>query len=180
MIIFVDFDGVIANFVKQYVKFYNNKYGENVDWTTIKRYWLPDSLPKLKVKDVYKCLDTQAFFGTMEPMPGAIDALNYLNEKHTIIIASTMVTARSFVNKTGWLTNHFPWFAVHKHLIAIHDKHLLDQYNSIIIDDSPAVITKFEKSLTVCLSWPHNEVVRGQVDLYARNWSEIISFIDRL
>ena len=94
--IFIDMDGVIANFAKA---------AKEGGW---------DHRP-----------DKHVDFGNLEVMPGAKDALIRLNHDFDIFIASTPPWARPDMwgAKREWLEQHFPWLK--RKLILTHRKDLL-------------------------------------------------------
>ena len=95
-IIYVDMDGVIANF---------DKAAKEGGWT---------HRPDLKVN-----------FRNLELIPGAQDALIRLNNDFDIFIATTPPWSRPKVwgEKRDWIVEHFPWLK--KKMILTHRKDLL-------------------------------------------------------
>ena len=95
-IIYIDMDGVIANFAKAAKEGgWKHRPDKNVDYRTL------------------------------EVMPGAKEALMKLNEDFDIFIASTPPWARPDMwgAKREWLEEHFPWLT--RKLILTHRKDLL-------------------------------------------------------
>ena len=95
-VIYIDMDGVIANFAK----------------AAKKGGW--DHRP-----------DKHVDYRNLEVMPGAKEALMKLNEDFDIFIASTPPWARPDMwgAKREWLEQHFPWLT--RKLILTHRKDLL-------------------------------------------------------
>ena len=94
--IFIDMDGVIANFAKA---------AEEGGWK--------------HRPDVY------VNYRELEVMPGAAEALRKLNQDFDIFIASTPPWARPdmWAAKREWIAEHFPWLK--RKLILTHRKDLL-------------------------------------------------------
>jgi len=103
--IFIDMDGVIANFAKA---------AEEGGWKH-----RPDK---------------HVNYGELEVMPGAIEALEKLNQDFDIFIASTPPWDRPDMwgAKREWIAKHFPYLK--RKLILTHRKDLL--IGDILIDDS--------------------------------------------
>tara|TARA_R110001592_G_scaffold260277_1_gene524674 strand:+ start:676 stop:1113 length:438 start_codon:yes stop_codon:yes gene_type:complete len=103
--IFVDMDGVISNF---------EKAADEGNYT---------SRPDLYVD-----------YRNLEVIPGAKNAMSYLNDNHDVFIASTPPWTRPEVwgQKKEWLEEHFPYLK--RKLILTHRKDLL--IGDILIDDS--------------------------------------------
>ena len=80
--------------------------------------------------------DAPGVFALMDPMPGAIDALERLREKYDIYILSTAPWANpsGWADKLTWVKDHLdPYFT--KRLILCHHKDLLK--GDYLIDDRP-------------------------------------------
>jgi 5'(3')-deoxyribonucleotidase len=105
-IIYIDMDGVIADFDKTKEKLYPN-----------------EKRPELKMD-----------FSKLDTIPGAQDALIRLNQDFDIFIASTPVWDRpeTWSQKREWISKHFPYLK--QKLILTHRKDLL--IGDILIDDS--------------------------------------------
>ena len=105
--IYVDMDGVIANFDKAKKLLPEKQQGR----------------PDLYVDYLY-----------LDVIPGAEKALSYLNEHHEIFIASTPPWTRPEVwsDKRIWLEQNFPYLK--RKLILTHRKDLL--IGDVLIDDS--------------------------------------------
>jgi 5'(3')-deoxyribonucleotidase len=80
--------------------------------------------------------DAPGIFALMDPIPGAIDALNRLKEKYAVYILSTAPwdNPSGWSDKLNWVKDHLdPYFT--KRLILCHHKNLLK--GSYLIDDRP-------------------------------------------
>ena len=111
MRIFIDMDGVIANF---------EKAAENVA--------LEKGVPKLSRPDLF------VNYRNLDVIDGAIEAVDKLNADHEVFIASTPPWTRPEVwgHKREWIGEHFPYLK--RKIILTHRKDLL--IGDILIDDS--------------------------------------------
>ena len=109
--IFIDMDGVIANFEKA------------VENAAVER-----GVPKLSRPDLF------VNYRHLPVIDGAIEAVAKLNADHEVFIASTPPWTRPEVwgHKREWIGEHFPYLK-HK-IILTHRKDLL--IGDILIDDS--------------------------------------------
>ena len=139
--IYVDMDGVIADFEKAAGKLPGEQQGR----------------PDLYVDYLY-----------LDVIPGAEEAISYLNEHHEVFIASTPPWTRiqCWADKRAWLEQWFP--DLKRKLILTHRKDLL--IGDVLIDDSQ---------------------YRGQPDFQGewywfnknwtnRNWNACLEFIKKL
>ena len=78
--------------------------------------------------------DNYVDFGKLEVIPGAIEALEQLNQDFDVFIASTPPWSRPdmWAAKREWLAKHFPYLK--RKLILTHRKDLL--IGDVLIDDS--------------------------------------------
>ena len=75
----------------------------------------------------------------MEPMPGAIEAVNSLAEKYDCYILTTAPwkNPSAWGDKIAWVTKYLD-NTFHKKVIMTHHKELLDDGSAILIDDRKA------------------------------------------
>ena len=135
--IYLDMDGVIADFVKRYKEMYNIE---------------PKEAEKKKEFDKYfNEFIATGQFATLDPMPGAMEGLTFLRKHLTVptqILSSTANEERYDAisnQKLIWLQTHGITFSTnfvpgkrHKYKYAGPDK--------IIIDDTESVINDWRKA----------------------------------
>ena len=111
MRIFIDMDGVIADFEK-----------------AAKNAALEKEVPKLSRPDLF------VNYRNLDVIDGAIEAVAKLNADHEVFIASTPPWTRPEVwgHKREWIGEHFPYLK--RKIILTHRKDLL--IGDILIDDS--------------------------------------------
>ncbi len=89
-------------------------------------------------KILYKGLEKNVphIFSTMEPMPGAIEAFQFLSSKYDTYILSTAPwnNETALGDKVAW-AKKFLGDKIYKRLILSHNKHLNDGH--FLIDDRP-------------------------------------------
>ena len=111
MIIYIDMDGVLADYDKAFAEVRRAQPDVNY----------PQSLPQ--------------FFEHLEPISGAIDAFHQLSAKHDVYILTAPSTRNplSYTQKRLWVENHLG-FDVTERLIICSNKGLLK--GDILIDDN--------------------------------------------
>lgn len=82
--------------------------------------------------------DIPGLFSLMDPMPGAIEAVNTLKEMFDVYILSTAPwkNPSAWSDKVLWVQKYFGEI-FHKRLILTHNKHLCIQPGAYLIDDRP-------------------------------------------
>lgn len=124
-ILYIDMDGVVADFDTPILSIYPDLNNENECW----------AIRHIKVLKVIK--NNPSFFMSLEPIPGAIDAVNELFDsgKYDIYFLSTPMwnVPHSFSQKKIWIQKHFGMKA-RKRLILTYRKDL--NIGHYLIDDT--------------------------------------------
>lgn len=122
-ILYIDMDGVIANFDKAINKIVPDlPLGDGHDY-------------EIRSKMVDKIVTPlNQFFQELEPIEGAIEAVEILKDKYDVYFLSTPMSAvsHSYTGKKEWIEKHFGEWA-NKKLILTHRKDLC--IGDILIDD---------------------------------------------
>ena len=172
MEIFVDVDGVLVNFLKQYTKFYYKETGVLVNWRKIIHY---DLSQNFKIEK-YKYLYDRLFYNNIEFMPNSIKYINLLHKNgYKIYFSTACVTYESMIGKFELLRKTFKFFSI-ENFIVLGCKNYLYTKNGILIDDSPYTFEKSVMPAKICYSWLYNRNVKN-VDLKTNNWHTIYTYI---
>lgn len=182
--IIVDLDGIVVDLITRWLQKYNEVYADNITVDKITKFDF-DSLVKPECgTKIYDFLDYDTF-RYCDPIPGAVDALNKLNEKHFIHIVSAHSAAipESAIAKFHWCAQYIPFIA-QKKITICHQKHLIR--GDMIIDDKYQTIQQCDIDIAAAtIACPWNREGEMYYDLYAKDyttpekcWAEILEWID--
>lgn len=142
MIVFLDMDGVIANWTKQVAKVFSHDYDEMI------ANWQPgvyDTAEHLGISDgwMWKNIDAyETFWEEIEAYDYAHKLVKYLKKNHEVhICSSPSRNKRSMAGKSEWLTKHN--FGFGRNFFFTPQKHLLAAPGRVLIDDLDKNIDKF-------------------------------------
>ncbi len=108
MIILIDMDDTIEQLLKAWLKRVNEKYGYSVRYEDVTCWDVSEPYPGLTKQQVYEVPDEPGFWGTVEPIPGAAEAIrHFMDAGHEVYIV-TATPYRSVREKMDDLL--FTWF----------------------------------------------------------------------
>lgn len=166
--IFCDLDEITAQLLKKWLARYNADHDDKLDINTV--VW--DGLKKQsKIGDkIYEYLHQPGFFADLEPVEGAIEALEEFKADghHVVILSAPSYPGSSAVDKLDWVHKHLPFIHKRDVFLGWH-KYMLK--GDVLIDDSPVNIREYRKEWPetpiFTIAYNHNRDVRHLTDLYA-------------
>lgn len=181
LIINVDLDSIVCEFMPAWLDNYNKIYNGTL---TIEDMY-SHNLREVVAPDAdFGKLFTEDLFLNLKPLPGAIEALKELNEKHIIHIVTAAAAhyPKTASAKLTWCLNNLPFIDPYMFTLSAQ-KHLID--GDIIIDDRYETIKKCKPEIyKITIEYPWNRVGAKYYDLYikdykdpAKCWSTIVSAI---
>jgi 5'(3')-deoxyribonucleotidase len=159
--------------MKEWLRRYNRKYKHNLKKEDILEWDLSKSaLPECGNK-IYEFIENPKLYDKVEPIPYALEGINALRNLGFEIIYATYSTIGVSGRKIFWLKDHGFWNEK-DHYAEIKDKFLLSA--SVIIDDNPVNVQKFQGYLPILFSapWNKNFVWKYRIN----SWKEIIDKIE--
>ncbi len=165
--IIIDMDEVIADPMGDMVRWYKDKYGQDVDYQKmLGGSWLRGFPPEHQ-SIVKERLMTEGFFRGLSVMKDSVEVLKALNERYEVFIVSAATEfPNSLRDKLEWLLEHFPFFSW-KQLTLCGDKRLV--YGDYMIDDHVRNLQHFNGKKYLFTS-AHNLDVEGYDRI--NNWKE--------
>lgn len=177
----IDLDGVVANFTKGWMSFYNRDFGANLTVEDSQRWHDLVHLTHFgNIDEFWKWssdLDGRSVFWHLEPFPGAVEALRSLSDAGHDIVVLTTKPDFAIGDTHEWIEEHgIPTDEIH----ILEDKWLVEC--AVYLDDGPHVLpglVEHRPTATVCrYVRPWNEPVAGAVDV--RDFDEFRDVVDGL
>lgn len=175
--LFLDFDGTLVNSAKRVVEIYNERTGNNADWTKVRKWNFTDQCPGIKpmIKEIFasdEFYEGLEFFNT-----NTLDVLNLLKKRYNVIIC-TIGCWENVSKKVVWIKNN----ADHGNVILIAkddnvmDKSIIDMSGAIIVDDHEDNLfsSNAETKISFGTRAEWNENWDGRVCL---DWTDLINLI---
>lgn len=164
----IDLDGVVANFTKGWMDFYNRDFGTSLEVGDSRRWNdLVDLTHFENIGEFWRWssdLDSHSIFWHLETFPGAVPAIRSLvDDGHSIVVVTTK-PGFAVQDTHEWLERHrIPAAEVH----ILEDKWLVDC--DVYLDDGPHILpglVKHRPGSTVCrYVRPWNDPVPGAIDV---------------
>ena len=172
MRVLIDMDGVLCDFVGQCIKYSKEYFGEDRITPYIPTFSQPQAINWLRRFYAYP-----NFFETMDPIPGAIEGIRELMQKHEcfIVTAPAKKHPDAYKGKHLWLEQYIPEMI--NRLFITPLKYMVR--GDYLIDDLPKNLNAFP-SKTICYNQPYNqapELFHKPLDYRVNNWEEINSIL---
>jgi len=178
----IDLDGVVADFNTGWTRLYNAEFGAELASESITAWKAPAQLPHFgSMSAFWKWARTcgpegVSLFRTLDPYPGALEALQRLSRRHRIVIITSK--PRYAVHDT------YAWIAEHR--LPTTDVHIVDDKSSIACDvyledaDHNLVRLARERPEAIVCRFvrPWNGPHEGIVDV--ADWDEFELVVERL
>ncbi len=176
-IILVDMDGVLANFVQRVWQEYEKRFHPlHIPMDSLDQFMIEEFLSKKLgdpqvAKHVQTIYNEKGFFANLEPISGAIDAIqNLITKGHEIVICTTPLLSNRYCvyEKIEWVERYFG-IAVRNKMVQTKDKSLV--VGSILIDDHPMPVNAHRAQWSqVVFDQPYNKNI---LDLPRITWDNL-------
>lgn len=184
MIIGVDIDGVIANLIPTWLRYYNEDFRDNLQLKDIIRYEVVEFVKPEAKEALFDYLKMKNLYSFVLPIPGAVQGINLLKSMgHRIVYVTAAVSCPG---------RKFPWLVEWGFLkddqrgdyVEMVDKSLLRA--DIIVEDSIIQIQRFRGNAAILMAgeyqpWNANEEFQSPIfveyAVKAQNWNDVTNLI---
>lgn len=169
MRILIDLDGVVADLHAKWIRVYNDEWGDDLTKArALLTYDLHEHVRPECDRKIYELITRPSFFDDLEPVPGAVEAVRALGDRHEVLICSAPACADSARAKIEWVARVLG--LSRKQVILTHRKELVEA--DVLIDDSPENLLAFRPGGRVAFGYPYNAHLKGQVAYWAADYSQ--------
>ena len=162
--IILDFDGVIVNSIKSYVRVYNEIFNKNSDYTKVKSWGMFEQCPDA---DVEKIFASSLFFDYLEFMENANEVIEKLTQKYNVVIVS-IGTPNNISNKSLWIKNNMPY--IKNCIFIVNDGGKMDK-SCIQMENVTAFIDDNVDNLNSSNCKNDNKYCFGKIYDFNENWN---------
>ena len=177
MTILVDMDDTIEQLLKAWVDRANKKFGRNVTLDEITDWNVAFPFPGIPKQEVYDVISEPGFWKTVDPMPGAVEALEHFSrEGHEVFIVTATEIGHVEEKMKGLLFRYFP-FITWRQVIITSRKQMVR--GDVLIDDG---IHNLEGGSyrKILFTAPHNRHYDAEANgmIRADTWEQVVEIID--
>ena len=179
MVILVDMDDTIEQLLKAWIARGNEKFGRNVQPEDVTDWNVAFPFPGIPKQEVYDLTYEPGFWSSIEPMPGAAEALKHLmDEGHEVYIVTSTEIEHVEEKMKGLLFRYFP-FLDWGRVIITRRKQMIR--GDVLIDDGIHNLEggQYKKILFTA---PHNRYYDAEAHGMVRvnNWNEAVRILDSM
>ena len=168
----IDMDGVLADVEAHFLTWYKRDYNTALTKEDLLGKSEEEAFPEKGI--IKKFASSQGFFLTVPVMPGAIKAVERLNEKYDVyVVSAAMEFPQSLIEKKQWLEKNFPSVSW-KNIIFCGDKSIIN--TDYMIDDHIKNLDFFNGE-TIMFHAFHN--VNYSHHTRVNNWEEVTDLLLR-
>lgn len=174
MRILIDLDGCVTDLHGKWLAAYNAAWEDQLTRADMLRaYHVHECVRPDCGVAVYDLILEPGFFDDLEPLPGAVEAVEVLREHHEVLICTAAAGPDSARAKLDWCRDHLG--LSRKDVIITHRKELVAC--DVFIDDAPKNLVAMREAQPQCLilamGYPYNRdlVGNGVVDVWAADYT---------
>ena len=168
--VIIDMDHVMAAITQQYIRWYKDHTGIDVDEATLIGKAESEAFPDKEL--IWKFLYSPGFFRTAPVIEGSREVIAELNKKYEVfIVSAAMEFPQSLVEKYDWLQEHFP-FISWKQVVFCGSKTVIK--GDYMIDDHLKNLDYFDGE-KLLFTAAHNALITGyrRVD----TWQDVAAIL---
>lgn len=177
-IVLVDMDGVLADFNKELLKRFKERYPNKlqIPFEQLKTHNTEDNYEREDREIIRNIYHEPGFVKSLEPIPGGLEAIKEMSSRWDVVICTAFL--KKYENCIGekfeWIHNYLgnEWI---KRMILTRDKTLVN--GDYLIDDKPEQNGVCKPTWEhVLYSQPYNAQITDKRRLTWKNWKEILGF----
>ena len=177
MTILVDMDDTVEQLLKAWVSRANEKFDRHVALEDITGWNVAEPYPGLTRKQIYDITYESGFWSSVEPMPGAAEALtHFMDAGHQVFIVTATEIEHVEEKMKGLLFRYFPFLSWDQVIITSRKQMIR---GDVLIDDG---IHNLEGGAyrKILFTAPHNRFYDAEANGMTRvsTWEEIVNIID--
>ena len=179
LIILVDMDDVLSDFLQSWIDYLNTRYGLSVRYQDVTKWDMKKAYPELTDKQIYSPLAHRSFWHKVNAKKDAVKSMvRFIEQGHVIRIVTSSSPITLLPKLEGFLLRKFPFFS-YRDVIVSYDKKLIK--GDVMIDDGPHNLVGGEYK-KILFTAPHN--ISIDTDKYgfirADEWKDVVAIIDEL
>jgi len=179
MIILVDMDDTIEQLLKTWIDRANERFGRHVTLDEVTDWNVAAPFPGIEKQEIYHLTYEPGFWSSIEPMPGASEALkHFMDEGHEVYIVTATEIEHVEEKMKKLLFRYFPFLDWGQVIITCR-KQLIR--GDVLIDDGIHNLEggQYKKIL---FSAPHNRGYDAEANgmIRVHGWDEVVSIIDNM
>lgn len=176
MTVLVDMDDTIEQLLKAWVAGVNARYGTDARVEDVTDWDVSRAFPSLDFRQVYSVPLQAGFWKTVEPIPGAAEALKALMDAgHEVFIVTATPPETAAEKMRDVLFRYFPFLTLEQLIITFRKQQIR---GDVMIDDGPHNLEggPWRKIL---MSAPHNRSYDAAAHGMERveNWDEVLALL---
>lgn len=164
----IDMDHVIADISSQYIKYYKELTGVEMDESDLMGKPEDEAFPAPRLIKIF--LNTPGFFRTAVVISNSQQVVEELNDLFELyIVSAAMEFPQSLIEKYEWLNEYFPFINWSQIIFCGSKKRISGDY---MIDDHIKNLNNF-KGEKILFTAPHNININVQGYTRANSWLEV-------
>jgi 5'-nucleotidase len=166
--ILVDMDHVMADITSQYIKWYKDLTGVEVDRDSLMGKPEDQAFPRPEL--IREFLYRPGFFRNAKVMPGSQQVMKALNETYEVfVVSAAMEFPQSLSEKYEWLQEHFPFIHWRQVIFCGSKKPVTGDF---MIDDHLKNLNNFQGE-KLLFTATHNVNFESQEYTRVNNWEAV-------
>lgn len=154
----VDMDEVLADTLGKQLRVYNQHFGASLEPEHLNGCELLHIVPSDQQEYAAQMMCQPGFFSDLQPMRGALDAMERLCRFHDVYIVSAATEfPESFQDKMRWIERYLPQIPTRR-IVFCGEKSILDL--DCLVDDTPSHFEGF-RGTGLLFDAPHNRNEKG-------------------